>query len=160
MDDNIYLGNLNSKNDLDNSKFLNQFIIDDENYFNIFNGILLNSKYFDIKSFSVKCRSENKPVVISLNIQSLQSKLNDLIAFLSNLNSKNIIIDVIALQETWAVPYPEAFSIPGYQKIVLNCREMTRGGGWASMCKITLNLNYKKICHLFVKKSLNLYQFV
>ena len=82
MDDDIYLGNLNSKNDLDNSKFLNQFIIDDENYFNIFNGILLNSKYFDIKSFSVKCRSENKPVVISLNIQSLQSKLNDLIAFL------------------------------------------------------------------------------
>ena len=130
-----------------------------ENDFNIFNGILLNSKYFDIKSFSVKCRSENKPVVISLNIQSLQSKLNDLIAFLSNLNSKNIIIDVIALQETWAVPYPEAFSIPGYQKIVLNCREMTRGGvGFYVQNNIEFEL--QKIRHLFVKFFLNLYQFV
>ena len=49
MDDDIYLGDLNSKNDLDNTKFLNQFIIDDENDFNIFNGILLNSKYFNFK---------------------------------------------------------------------------------------------------------------
>ena len=97
MDDNLYLGDLNSKNDLDNNMFLNQFIIDDENDFNIFKGILLNSKYFNIESISAKCRSENKPVVISLNIQSLQSKLNDLVAFLSSLNSKNIVIDVIAL---------------------------------------------------------------
>ena len=129
MDDDIYLGDLNSKNDLDNNLFLNQFIIDDENDLNIFNGILLSSKYFNLKSFSAKCKSENKPVVISLNIQSLQSKFNDLVAFISNLNSKNIFIDVIALQETWAVPYPEAVSIPGYQKIVLNCREISRGGG-------------------------------
>ena len=94
MDDDIYLGDLNSKNDLDNNMFLNQFIIDDENDFNIYKGILLNSKYFNIESISAKCRSENKPVVISLNIQSLQSKLNDLVAFLSSLNSKNIVIDI------------------------------------------------------------------
>ena len=49
MDDDIYLGDQNSKNDLDNNKFLNQFIIDDENDFNIFNGILLNSQYFNFK---------------------------------------------------------------------------------------------------------------
>ena len=99
MDDDIYLGDLNSKNDLDNNLFLNQFIIDDENDLNIFNGILLSSKYFNLKSFSAKCKSENKPVVISLNIQSLQSKFNDLVACISNLNSKNIFIDVIAIQQ-------------------------------------------------------------
>ena len=128
-DDDIYLGALNSNNNLENNMFLNQFIIDDDNEFNIFNGALLNSIYFNIESFSAKCKSENKPVVISLNIQSLQSKFNELLAFISHLNSKNILIDVIALQETWAVPYPEAVSIPGYQKIILNCRERSRGGG-------------------------------
>ena len=91
--------------------------------------IRVNSKYFNIESFSTKCKSENKPVVISLNIQSLQSKFNDLVAFISTLNGKNIFIDAITLQETWAVPYPEAVSIPGYQKNGINCREKSRGGG-------------------------------
>ena len=46
MDDNIYLGDLNSNNNLDNNMFLNQFIIDDENDFKIFNGTLLNTAPF------------------------------------------------------------------------------------------------------------------
>ena len=159
MDDDIYLGVLNSKNDLDNNLFLNQFIIDDENDLNIFNGILLSSKYFNLKSFSAKCKSENKPVVISLNIQSLQSKFNDLVAFISNLNSKNIFIDVIALQETWAVPYPEAVSSPGYQKLYLTAGKLAGVGVWVSMYVTILNLKCKKIYLLFVKIFLNAFQF-
>ena len=159
MDDDIYLGDLNSKNDLDNNLFLNQFIIDDENDLNIFNGILLCSKYFNLKSFSAKCKSENKPVVISLNIQSLQSKFNDLVAFISNLNSKNIFIDVIALQEKWAVPYPEAVSIPGYQKIVLNCREISRGGGVGFYVRNNIEFEVQKNLSPFCEKFLNAFQF-
>ena len=129
MNEDFQLGALNSRPELDNTTFLNQFIIDEENDFNIFNDTQINSLYFNIETFSTKCRSENKPVVISLNIQSLQSKLNELVTLLTSLSSKNIFIDVIALQEIWAVPYPEAVSIPGYHNIITNCRKIYRGGG-------------------------------
>ena len=129
MNEDFQLGALNSRPELDNTTFLNQFIIDEENDFNIFNDTQINSLYFNIETFSTKCRSENKPVVISLNILSLQSKLNELVTLLTCLSSKNIFIDVIALQEIWAVPYHEAVSIPGYHNIITNCRKIYRGGG-------------------------------
>ena len=92
MNEDFQLGALNSRPELDNTTFLNQFIIDEENDFNIFNDTQINSLYFNIETFSTKCRSENKPVVISLNIQSLQSKLNELVTLLTSLSSKNIFI--------------------------------------------------------------------
>ena len=51
----------------------------------------------------------------------MQSKFNELVAFIACLSKKNIFIDVIALQEVWAVPYPESVSIPGYQNIHRGC---------------------------------------
>ena len=62
MDDNIYLGDLNSNNNLDNNMFLNQFIIDDENYFNIFNGTLLNTAPFG---------TLNTPGVVPIKLHTL-----------------------------------------------------------------------------------------
>ena len=129
MNDNAQLDTLNNRPDLECKEFLNQFIIDEENEFNIFNNIQLNSNYFNINTFAAKYRSENKPLILSLNIQSLQSKFNELVAFISCLSSKQIYIDVIALQEIWAVPYPDSVSIPGYQNLVTNCRQNHRGGG-------------------------------
>ena len=47
------------------------------------------------------------------------SKFNNLSNFIYELLSSDIKIDVIVLQETWAVPYPDSISIKGYQKIEL-----------------------------------------
>ena len=129
MNNNNSLDDLNNRPELDSNNFLNQFIIDDENEFNIFNGTKLSSLYYDFESFVSLCRKTNKPIILSINIQSVQSKLHELISLIMDMCSKNIYIDVIALQETWAVPFPEAVSIPGYQSIVLNCRKNSRGGG-------------------------------
>ena len=68
MNDDTQLGVLNIRPELNSSDFLNQFIIDEENDFNIFNYIHLSSIYYDIESFAVKCKSINKPIIISLNI--------------------------------------------------------------------------------------------
>ena len=59
--------------------------------------------------------------MLSLNIQSLNSKFDTLLVILSYLNDNNIKIDAICLQETWLSNGQDAsvFSIPGYQLIHL-----------------------------------------
>ena len=57
--------------------------------------------------------------VLSLNIQSINSKYDALLAVLSDLNENNIKIDAICFQETW-LSYDHdvaMFNIPGYQLI-------------------------------------------
>ena len=62
MNDNNLLGTLNNRPDLDSSQFLNHFIIDEDNDFNIFNDIHLSSNYFNIETFVSICRSEKNPL--------------------------------------------------------------------------------------------------
>jgi hypothetical protein len=45
-------------------------------------------------------------------------------------------IEVIALQETWDIKYPDQLIIHGYQKIVFKNRLGMRGGGVGSMLKM------------------------
>ena len=56
-----------------------------------------------------------------MNIQSLNSKFDALLAILSELNGNDIKIDAICLQETWLSTDQDAsiFNIPGYQLITL-----------------------------------------
>ena len=123
------LVDLNKKLNYDGKNFMNQFIIDDDNEVNIFAGLSLESSYFDLDAFKLRCRSENNPIILSLNVQSLLSKLNELNIFLNELSSNDIHVNVIAIQETWAVPYPDSVVLPGFQKIALKCRRNSRGGG-------------------------------
>ena len=104
MNDDAQLGVLNNRPGLASKNFLNQFIIDDENNFNIFNNIQISSTYFNNETFVAKCRSQNEPIIISLNIQSLRIKFNELVAFITCLSSKNMYIDVIALTRTAGSP--------------------------------------------------------
>ena len=90
MNDDAQLGVLNNRPDLASKNFLNQFIIDEENNFNIFNNIQISSTYFNNETFVAKCRSQNEPIIISLNIQSLRIKFNELVAFITCLSSKNM----------------------------------------------------------------------
>ena len=57
--------------------------------------------------------------VLSLNIQSIDSKNDALLAVLSELNENNIKIDAICLQETWLSDDHDVamFNIPGYRLI-------------------------------------------
>ncbi len=73
--------------------------IDDDPYF----GINVSSKFYDINSLASAEFVKNVPLYISLNIQSLQSKFDQLSSEIAELSEKNIVIDVIALQEVWDI---------------------------------------------------------
>ena len=61
----------------------------------------------------------NNLSLLSLKIQSLNSKFDSLSAFLSHLNEKGYNFDVICLQETWLPPDGDTslFNIPWYHLI-------------------------------------------
>jgi exonuclease III len=57
------------------------------------------------------------------------SKYDELRAFVSELYSKKIPIDVIAIQEVWEIRQPELLPIPGFQTLIFKSRKNMRGGG-------------------------------
>ena len=57
------------------------------------------------------------------------SKHEKLKNFIIETTNNGVQIDVIALQETWEVRYPNLLSIPGFQKIIYKNRISGRGGG-------------------------------
>jgi exonuclease III len=86
------------------------------------------------------------PLYLSVNIQSLNSKHEELSFQICELLSKNISIDVIALQETWNVQYPDQLLIPGFQHPVIINRYGMRGGGVGFYVKN--GLDFKILEHL------------
>ena len=79
-------------------------------------------------SLIAKHNKHKQPFFLSLNTQSLQSKHQNISLLLSELASKQINVDILALQETWRIPYTEIVEIPGYT-FTHTHRTANRGGG-------------------------------
>ena len=78
------------------------------------------SPYIDIEGLTpLLSRYKDALVVLSLNIQSINSKFDTLTAVLSELNNNDIKFDAICLQENWLSTYQDSalLNIPGYQLI-------------------------------------------
>jgi len=73
----------------------NEYVNDDPYY-----GINLECKFYDLNSLNTNTNVLNNPIFLSLNVQSLQSKFEDLKTLIMDLVDKNVQIDVLALQET------------------------------------------------------------
>ena len=64
--------------------------------------IIDNSFYYTADELIIHFRSVTSNfIVLSLNIQSINSKYDQFVTFLDILNAQNIRIDAICLQETW-----------------------------------------------------------
>ena len=113
---NDLLDGLNSDPLLDACQILNSYIHDDENISHFFQ-TRLNSAYFDLDSFSHSYKNSSDPIVLSLNVQSLNSKYNGLKDLVAGLQRSVIPIDIIILQETWEIKFPNLLTIPGYQNM-------------------------------------------
>jgi exonuclease III len=87
------------------------------------------SKFYDIKTFSSNFSTVKQPLILSLNVQSLNAKHDKLKDFILTLEKDNVIVDVIALQETWNIKFPNLVSLPGYQNVCFKNRHRGRGGG-------------------------------
>jgi len=57
------------------------------------------------------------------------SKHANLVLELAEFEKKGIIIDAIAIQETWDIKYPELLSINGFNPVIFKRRRGMRGGG-------------------------------
>jgi len=63
---------------------------------------LINCDYHDIDTFNENFRNGSKLIISSINVQSLNSKFEDLKNFLFYLPSA---VQILALQETWKIPH-------------------------------------------------------
>jgi hypothetical protein len=124
----ILLNNLNADISLDASHLLNSYIADDENISQFFQSHI-HSTYLDSDSFIAKFKNSSHPIVLSINIQSLNSKYEPLKIFIQSLLYSEIPVDLIILQETWELKFPSQLTIPGFQNIIYRTRERGRGGG-------------------------------
>ena len=93
------------------------------------------SNYYDIDSFiKVFENGDQMFTTLSLNIESINAKFNQLTGFLDNLVSNKCEIDAIFIQETWLTDQQcksnviKHYHIPGYHTIALG-RKCGRKGG-------------------------------
>ena len=95
------------------------------------NNIEHSCKYYDTLDFKTKIDGcKEKFSVLSLNIRSLHSKINDLKELiLEDACNMNFNFSVVILQEVWNIKNINTLGIDGYHPIVEKGRERRQGGG-------------------------------
>jgi len=133
----------------DFSQIFNNFILDD-NIFNPYHDLNIDSSFFDPDLFKAKYQKTNCPIFLSINAQSLCSKFEKIKNFILNLTNSNVPIYAIAIQETWSCPVPSDLTLPGF-KLYLNERKFSKGGGVGFYVKE--NQNSKLIKNLTIMQE-------
>ena len=119
----LNIQNSNTDNDNENLNFFSNS--NDSPYDNC----EFNCEYIDVNDFVNKCSSK-KLSILTLNIQSLQSKFNDFKELVVLLSSNNSKPDVICLQELWQINANSNYNIDGYKPLVYKVRHgSVQGGG-------------------------------
>ena len=112
--------------------FISQFsklFNDDELNYSPYGDNDLTCDYIDEEMFIEKFSKNERNVVMSLNVQSLNAKFAELSEFINTLSLNNCNPCVIALQELWSIQDPDVFNLNGYHKLVYKTRENSQGGG-------------------------------
>jgi exonuclease III len=91
-------------------------------------------------SLPAQLNGHDSPLFLSINIQSLNSKYEELKTQIIELANQKIQIDIIAIQETWEICQPDVLSIPGFQPIIFKSRTQMRGGGIGFYVRNGLNV--------------------
>ena len=93
------------------------------------------SNYYDIDSFiKVFENGDQMFTTLSLNIESINAKFNQLTSFMDNLNEHKCEIDAIFIQETWLTDQQcnsniiQHYHVPGYHTITLGSKCGRKGG--------------------------------
>ena len=144
------LGTLNSNLNYDLKNVLENFFgVDNEE--NSFIHDNHSHSYYDFDTFSSKF-TNNNAVFLSLNVCSLMSKHQNLSSTINDLLKKQVKIKVIAIQETWNIPYPDLVNISGF-KLYYKTRPNSRGGGVAFYVKDDITCKIKPNLSTFIDKE-------
>ena len=99
-----------------------------------------HSQYVDISEIqSIFKNSQNEFLILTLNIQSVNAKFDNLFPVIANLASQGLYFGAICLQETWTSSDSDLslLQLPGYQ-LIHQGSKCTKHGG----LMIYLNVNY------------------
>ena len=120
-----FLNILAEDDDISHSDFYNV-----ENSDSPYNFSKFICNYFDESEFCTKYSQYSPNLsIMSLNIQSLNSKIGELKEFICNLSSHNCIPDIICLQEIWQIPDENLVQLSDYQPFIFKTRTRKQGGG-------------------------------
>jgi len=110
-----------------------------------------NCTYLAESDFVQQFANNKSLAIMSLNIQSLASKYNDLCEFIELCRMNNCLPDIICLQELWHVNDSNTFGITGYQPLLYQSRTKSQGGGVGIFLKdgLTGVVNFKPV---FIEK--------
>jgi hypothetical protein len=89
-----------------------QFLYENDDWPNPYLHVNIDSKFFDIESFCNKFSNHPNPVFLSINIQSLLSKFDNLKNFVSHVLKHKVPLVCIAVQEVWQLLYSELCTYP------------------------------------------------
>jgi len=87
-----------------------------------------SSTFFDLPLLINKFSNNDVPIILSLNVQSLNSKFELIKQLLNELIINKVNIIALAMQEIWQILHFDMFSIPGFS-FVSATRSFGRGGG-------------------------------
>ena len=85
------------------------------------------SKFYDANLMIDTFKNQNFPLFLSLNVQCLHSKFDQLNSFINQLSTAGLTIDAIAIQEIWQLPDPSIVQLSGFT-LFYKLRSLTRGG--------------------------------
>ena len=85
---------------------------------NPYNSLTIDSQFYNSKSFISRFKDNKQPLFLNLNVQSLNSKYENLKNLILSYTNNNILIELIALQETWTIKHHNLLTIPGFQPLV------------------------------------------
>jgi hypothetical protein len=75
--DDVLLDAPNNSDAYNADNLIYEYLNEDDKYNDVIN-INITSRYYDINSFISRFKNSKNPIILSLNIQSLQSKYNEL----------------------------------------------------------------------------------
>jgi hypothetical protein len=109
---------------------MDSFIEDNEEFeFIDYQQNIISTTYVDEDDIHLKMNNLNGLLVLSTNIQCLNSKFSNLVNLIATLKSKNCMPYVICLQEVWKLDDPSIFFIDAYHLPLLKCRSNNQQGG-------------------------------
>jgi exonuclease III len=103
-------------------------------------------------SSSSNLNKKNEQLFLSLNVQSLPAKFNELDEFISYLKNNGCEPDFICLQETWKIFDQSLFTTEGYNLEIKSRSTNTQGGGVGIYIKKGLRYNVLQESSIFIDK--------
>ena len=115
----------------------------------------ISCNYMCENEFISTFANNTKPSVLSINVQSLPAKFNDLCEFINSLKVSNCAPDIICLQEIWKLPNDDFFNIEGFHPLVYKSRSNSvQGGGVGIFVSNKLSFSVNDELSIFVDRIL------